>query len=252
VERGIARRLAADRLYAGLITKNPVHPYWRVEWRRDEPYTLAELAGWLFFEDMRPDPTIEVTFGAGRNVTVFDELRQIAYREVLTFACWFQRSMVDRCLRLAIGISQQFPQAMRLSEVGHCQIDIEVAWRHFSEQQFSQRQSRRSGAAAKRWAGHVAESKTEPWKATGISRSTHYRRNTGAASVETCRGKRQKRAHLLPQKATLPGGGKSETIAISDNSPFLRALTSTSGKVQRQRPRSGGRMLTLKQSVKLK
>ena len=118
VERGIARRLGADRGYAGLITKNPLHPHWRVEWRRDEPYTLPELADWLFFEDMRPDPSIETTFGAGRNVTVFDELRQIAYREVLSFKragsieAWF-----DRCLRLAVGINQQFPQPMRLSEV---------------------------------------------------------------------------------------------------------------------------------------
>ena len=46
---------------------------------------LPELADWLFFEDMRPDPSIETTFGAGRNVTVFDELRQIAYQEVLSF-----------------------------------------------------------------------------------------------------------------------------------------------------------------------
>jgi Replicase family len=37
VERGIARRLCADRYYAGLITKNPVHDHWRVEWRRDCP-----------------------------------------------------------------------------------------------------------------------------------------------------------------------------------------------------------------------
>ena len=40
VERGIARRLGADRRYVGLIIKNPLHPHWRVEWRRDEPYSL--------------------------------------------------------------------------------------------------------------------------------------------------------------------------------------------------------------------
>ena len=57
VERGIARRIGADRQYFGLICKNPVHADWRVEWRRAEPYTLSELADWLFSEDMRPDTT---------------------------------------------------------------------------------------------------------------------------------------------------------------------------------------------------
>jgi Replicase family len=66
VERGIARRIGADRHYVGVITKNPLHPYWRVEWRRDDPYALHELADWLFFEDMRPDPGPD-TMGAGRN-----------------------------------------------------------------------------------------------------------------------------------------------------------------------------------------
>ena len=39
IERGIARRLGADRQYTGLIAKNPLHSDWIVEWRRDEPYT---------------------------------------------------------------------------------------------------------------------------------------------------------------------------------------------------------------------
>src|SRR5262249_27371981 len=34
VERGVARRLGADRQYTGLICKNPMHRDWRVEWRR--------------------------------------------------------------------------------------------------------------------------------------------------------------------------------------------------------------------------
>jgi Replicase family/Primase C terminal 1 (PriCT-1) len=78
VERGIARRIGADRYYSGLITKNPVHAYWRVEWRRDAPYTLPELADWLFPEDMQPDFSVETTLGVGRNCIVFDELRLIA------------------------------------------------------------------------------------------------------------------------------------------------------------------------------
>src|SRR6202521_1071164 len=69
VERGIARRLGADRRYTGLIAKNPLHPDWRVEWRREQPYTLPELADWLFDSDMAPDRSTHITLGAGRNVT---------------------------------------------------------------------------------------------------------------------------------------------------------------------------------------
>jgi len=44
VERGIAQRIGADSYYSGLITKNPLRAYWRVEWRRVDLYTLPELA----------------------------------------------------------------------------------------------------------------------------------------------------------------------------------------------------------------
>jgi hypothetical protein len=82
-----------------------VHPHWRVEWRRDEPYTLAELADWIFEWDCGPTRAPS-TFGAGCNVTVFDELRHIAYREVLAFKrdgsleIW-----LARCERLAISLN---------------------------------------------------------------------------------------------------------------------------------------------------
>ena len=230
VERGIARRLGADRNYVGLITKNPMHEDWRVEWRRDEPYTLPELADWLFFEDMRPDPSIETTFGAGRNVTVFDELRQIAYQEVQSFKrVGSIEAWSDRCLRLAIGINQQFPQALRLSEVRAIAKSVSKwTWHNTARPKFSRLQSHRGKRGnEKRWAGHVAESQTKPWDAIGISRATHYRRKKDRS-------------------------GPIETIATSDNSPFLGVLASPSGRVPKAKGRrSRGRLLTLKQSVKL-
>jgi hypothetical protein len=85
VERGIARRVGADRQYGGLIGKNPLHRAWRVEARREQPYSLHELSDWLFADDMKADSAIDTTAGAGRNVTLFDELRAVAYREVRSF-----------------------------------------------------------------------------------------------------------------------------------------------------------------------
>ena len=182
VERGIARRIGADRGYVGLITKNPVHVHWQAEWRREEPYTLAELAHCLVFEDMRPDPTIATTFGAGRNCTVFDELRAIAYREVRRFAGKSLDQFKARLEHVALGINQQFPQALQLSEIRSIVKSVAGwTWRHFNPERFSARQSFLGKRAnAKRWAGHVSAEKAKPWLAEGISRRTWYRRRRRA------------------------------------------------------------------------
>ena len=88
---------------------------------------------------MRPDATVETTFGAGRNCSVFDELRKIAYREVLGF----KRSgnldtFRDRLERVALGINLQFPEALKLSEVRAIARSVaRWTWRHFSHEKFS-------------------------------------------------------------------------------------------------------------------
>jgi Replicase family/Primase C terminal 1 (PriCT-1) len=179
VERGIARRIGADRRYCGLIAKNPLHPDWRVEWRRNEPYTLEELADWLFPRDMAPDTSIEVTLGAGRNCSIFDTLRATAYREVRDYKRLGDlEAFRDRLDRLAVDINNAFSVP-----IGPCEVRAIVrsvsrwSWKHFSDAGFSRRQSvlGRRGAAA-RWAGHISAEQTKPWIADGISRRTWYRR----------------------------------------------------------------------------
>jgi hypothetical protein len=179
VERGIARRLQADPQYAGLIAKNPMHACWKVEWRRDAAYTLEELADNLFERDMRPEPTLDLTLGAGRNVTLFDELRTVAYREV----CAYQRdrdrnSWLGRCAQLAVAINSQFPRPMKLSEVRAIAKSVaNWTWRHFSTEGLVARQSvlGRRGMAS-RWAAHESLETSRPWATMGISRATYFRR----------------------------------------------------------------------------
>jgi hypothetical protein len=180
VERGFARRLGADRNYAGLIAKNPMHACWRVEWHRDKPYTLAELADGLFPRDMVRDVEPAQSFGAGRNCTVFDQLRSIAYREVrhfksegATYDAW-----LERCVQRALGLNRQFPQAMMLAEVRAIARSVaRWTWKHFSDSSFRQRQSHLGRIGnAHRWAGHEAAGTTKPWEAMCISRTTYYRR----------------------------------------------------------------------------
>lgn len=85
VERGLARRLGADRAYAGVIAKNPLHAHWRTEFRIASPYELSELASFLHKGNMRPDPPVVRELGAGRNVALFDTLRNLGYSKVLSF-----------------------------------------------------------------------------------------------------------------------------------------------------------------------
>jgi Replicase family/Primase C terminal 1 (PriCT-1) len=179
VERGIARRMGADRRYSGLITKNPVHPHWRVEWRREEPYTLPDLADWLFPEDMQPDFSVETTFGVGRNCIVFDELRLIAYREVRAFK---SNGSLDtfqaRLERVATDINTQFPNPLRPAEVRSIARSVSRwTWRRFSNEKFSELQRHRINI---RWADHISAEMTKPWAAEGISRATWYRRQRDA------------------------------------------------------------------------
>ena len=180
VERGVARRLEADPHYAGLIAKNPLSDRWKVEWRRDEPYSLSDLESHLFQRDMRFDPSPKLTFGAGRNVTVFDELRSIAYREVRRFksdgASW--DAWFSRLEAVAVGINRQFPRPLNASSVRSITKSVaKWTWQRFTLEKFSARQSflGKLGMAS-RWVGHVAAEKTKPWDVMGISRRTYYRR----------------------------------------------------------------------------
>jgi hypothetical protein len=161
IERGFARRLGADRRYTGLVAKNPLHGDWRVEWRREEPYTLAELADWLFKGDLAPDINPETTLGAGRNCTVFEELRRIAYREVRAFkGNGGLEAFRARLERVAIGINLQFPMALGITEIRAIAKSVaNWTWRHFSTERFSAIQSHRAKARTRRNLAIVEEIK---------------------------------------------------------------------------------------------
>jgi hypothetical protein len=177
IERGIGRRLGADRRYTGLIAKNPWHPAWRTDWRRPVPYDLDELNDSLTASDKRPDPTIQETLGAGRNCTVFDDLRHVAYREVVafkrsgTFDGWRQRLE-----NVALGINLQFACPLGFAEVrGIAKSVAKWTWRHFDVPTFVAIQAKRGAKRAvklnaDRWTGHLTP------EATGLTRRQAERR----------------------------------------------------------------------------
>lgn len=81
VEAAFRAKLDADSGYAGLMTKNPSHPRWRVLRGPKMAYDLQELAEWVDLPKHLPRRKPEEV-GLGRNVTVFDWLRKYAYTAV--------------------------------------------------------------------------------------------------------------------------------------------------------------------------
>lgn len=47
ITEGLRRSVDGDRVYSGLLTKNPEHTAWNSHWITDHLYSLNELAFWL-------------------------------------------------------------------------------------------------------------------------------------------------------------------------------------------------------------
>src|SRR5262249_5142100 len=74
----------------------------------------------------------------------------------------------------ADGWNSGFINPMMPSEVRNIAKSVaKWVWAHFTVEDFSDRQQYR---ALRRWRGHVAASKAQPWAAMGIDRATYYRR----------------------------------------------------------------------------
>jgi hypothetical protein len=193
IERAYRRRLKADEAFCmkGQV-KNPLHPDWETlrifnTFRfANAAYSLRELAAPLEPSEMKPAtkrkrPKREHEAGLGRNVELFDELREFAYGVVLDFKSFddkdaFLDQLFDHAEKLNLGFRAPLP----LSELRSIAKSVaRWTWRKFSEKQFTERQSRRGKRGmAKRWADHVTAA--ERAADAGVSRATLYRRQKKA------------------------------------------------------------------------
>ncbi len=81
VEEAFRTKMQADDSYSGLMTKNPGHEKWHV-WRGPkQDYELGYLAEFVDLPKFLPKKK-PAEIGLGRNVTLFEFLRQYAYRHV--------------------------------------------------------------------------------------------------------------------------------------------------------------------------
>ena len=148
IQRGMTRRLNADKAYSGHLCKNPLHDNWRTVHLREGAYSLAELASHLEPKEMRGWQAGEREWGLGRNVTLFDTLRKFAYREVLRFK-QDGRTLADfrdklRNVAGDMNFTLGFNTPLDIKEVTYIAKSISGwTWKNFSSERFSQIQRRR-------------------------------------------------------------------------------------------------------------
>lgn len=145
IEYNIGRILGADPGYAGLVTKNPLNPYWRTIFHGNLAYSLDELSAGI---DLEEKPRIVA--GTGRNVTCFDTVRLWAYSTVRAF--WKPEGFRDwqRAVEGQVrAINSTFSVPLPESEVRALTRSISKwVWSHCTPGGFSETQverGRRSG-----------------------------------------------------------------------------------------------------------
>jgi len=217
--------LGADPNYAGLMTKNPLNPAWRVLSHSTAVYDLHELAEYVDLKT--PRPAKHEINGVGRNCALFDTLRHRAYREVLGFregGCFdtWNRYILETARRL-----NNFNNPLQDSEVKAIAKSVSKwCWRNFGTgaavEAFADRQRKRqkrsamankgstSAAIVKAVEGLQKAGKPVTVSAVarlaGVSRGSVYKRH----SLLT--------ATVLPEPLSPTPPDKSVHLAKSDNS----------------------------------
>lgn len=85
IEQAYTTAVKGDHGYAGLLTKNPVHQSWQVDWLDPVPRTLEDLASAVQLPKPGKHAAPVPAVGFGRKVTTFDTVRHWAYSAVSQF-----------------------------------------------------------------------------------------------------------------------------------------------------------------------
>lgn len=177
VEAAFREKLGADRGFSGLMTKNPAHSSWRVLRGPRTCYELGELADWVDLPKHLPKKKPQ-EIGLGRNVTVFEWLRQYAYRhirhykaDVRNFVLW-QSHLNNRALER----NGDFTHPLQGNEIWHITKSVSKwTWSKFdleaSDARFSELQAHRGrmGGIAKGLANEDKQASARLMAATGMS-----------------------------------------------------------------------------------
>jgi len=184
---GLTNRLGADVGYSETVCKNPLHQEWETEWNIHRPYEISELFDCLDKGDL-PNKQLKEAIDTGRNCAIFNAVRHVAYRNVLTFKRCENGfdGFLDFIASAAAQANATFPESLSAQELhGITKSITRWTWKNFSCEAASAWGRNR---AIRRWAAkkalipdkYVPISETRPWEAEGISRRTWYRRQQTA------------------------------------------------------------------------
>lgn len=125
VTEGLRRSVDGDEGYSGLMMKNPECPAWNGELVREDTYDLPDLVAALEEHgDMPPKSWTRTKrareVGVGRNCTLFDEARTLAYRQVRRLPDRTPASsglLREYVRRTCHEINASFPEPLPIREV---------------------------------------------------------------------------------------------------------------------------------------
>ncbi|MBN3239840.1 replication initiation protein [Pectobacterium versatile] len=148
VQCGFTERLNADRAYADILMKNPLNTHeWRTIWTDTAAYGLNHLADFVP-ESIKSEKTQKsMSYGLGRNVNLFEDLRKVAYKNVLKYKEKksyqdFYHDMLSRAVMLNNHCNPN--DLLSHNEIKQiCMSITKWTWRNFSHAQFSFIQSNR-------------------------------------------------------------------------------------------------------------
>ena len=148
VEMAMAKKLKADLGFAGLITKNPLNDHWSPFWSGADLYDLDYLADFVDLEKPQIQEKKSEAYGLGRNVNLFEDLRQYAYRTVLNFKKIstfekFENELLLKAQGLNNFCNPQNP--LQYKEIKATVRSVaRWTWKNFDSHTFSQIQSNRA------------------------------------------------------------------------------------------------------------
>ncbi|MER4674834.1 replication initiation protein, partial [Klebsiella pneumoniae] len=148
VEMAMAKKLKADLGFAGLITKNPLNDHWSPFWSGADLYDLDYLADFVDLEKPQIQKKKSEAYGLGRNVNLFEDLRQYAYRTVLNFKKIstfekFENELLLKAQGLNTFCNPQNP--LQYKEIKATVRSVaRWTWKNFDSHTFSQIQSNRA------------------------------------------------------------------------------------------------------------
>lgn len=149
VENGIALKLGSDMGYTGLITKNPLNSHWSPYWSGAQLYELDYLSDHVELVSKRKTES----YGLGRNVNLFDDLRIYAYKHILSYKAdsnyqkW--HSEIER-IALGLNMSSNPKNGLPFSEIKATAKSVASwTWKNFSSENFSRIQSARAKKSMK-------------------------------------------------------------------------------------------------------